>query len=119
MAKLVRKLTAESLKKMIQEEAKNLKTETSDPIASGAKQPEKIAAEEVEAEDLAGSLEKDILEKFKEPCPEALVESAIRNINILENENFFNLKVSVKSSDVSSQLLHIVIYPKKLIIHFI
>ena len=33
----------------------------------------------------AGSLEKDILEKFKEPCPEALVESAIRNIAILEN----------------------------------
>ena len=32
----------------------------------------------------AGSLEKDILEKFKEPCPEALVESAIRNIEILE-----------------------------------
>ena len=48
----------------------------------------------------AGSLEKDILEKFKEPCPEALVESAIRNISILEQENFFNLKVSVKSSDV-------------------
>ena len=48
----------------------------------------------------AGSLEKDILEKFKEPCPEALVESALRNINILEDEDFFNLKVSVKSSDV-------------------
>ncbi len=48
----------------------------------------------------AGSLEKDILEKFKEPCPEALVESAIRNVNILENEDFVNLKVSVKSSDV-------------------
>ena len=48
----------------------------------------------------AGSLEKDILEKFKEPCPEALVESAIRNIRILENEDFYNLKVSVKSSDV-------------------
>jgi len=48
----------------------------------------------------AGSLEKDILEKFKEPCPEALVESAIRNIRILEDENFYNLKVSVKSSDV-------------------
>ena len=48
----------------------------------------------------AGSLEKDILEKYKEPCPEALVESAIRNIAILENEDFFNLKVSVKSSDV-------------------
>jgi len=48
----------------------------------------------------AGSLEKDIMEKFKEPCPEALVESAIRNIKILEDEDFFNLKVSVKSSDV-------------------
>ena len=48
----------------------------------------------------AGSLERDILEKFKEPCPEALVESAVRNIKILEDEDFFNLKVSVKSSDV-------------------
>ena len=48
----------------------------------------------------SGSLEKDILEKFKEPCPEALVESAIRNIEILESEDFSNLKVSVKSSDV-------------------
>ena len=48
----------------------------------------------------AGSLEKDILEKFKEPCPEALVESALRNIKILEDEDFLNLKVSVKSSDV-------------------
>ena len=48
----------------------------------------------------AGSLERDILEKYKEPCPEALVESAIRNIRILEDEDFFNLKVSVKSSDV-------------------
>ena len=48
----------------------------------------------------AGSLENDILEKFKEPCPEALVESALRNIDILENEDFLNLKVSVKSSDV-------------------
>jgi (E)-4-hydroxy-3-methylbut-2-enyl-diphosphate synthase len=48
----------------------------------------------------AGSLEKDILEKYKEPCPEALVESAIRNIKILEDQNFFDFKVSVKSSDV-------------------
>ena len=48
----------------------------------------------------AGSLERDILEKYKEPCPEALVESAIRNIDIIENEDFYNLKVSVKSSDV-------------------
>ena len=48
----------------------------------------------------AGSLEKDILEKYKEPCPEALVESALRNIKIIEDEDFFNFKVSVKSSDV-------------------
>ena len=48
----------------------------------------------------AGSLERDILEKYKEPCPEALVESAMRNIKILEDQNFFNFKVSVKSSDV-------------------
>ena len=48
----------------------------------------------------AGSLEKDILEKYKEPCPEALVESALRNIKIIEDMDFSNLKVSVKSSDV-------------------
>tara|TARA_B100002051_G_scaffold178312_1_gene168850 strand:- start:692 stop:1792 length:1101 start_codon:yes stop_codon:yes gene_type:complete len=48
----------------------------------------------------AGSLEKDILEKYKEPCPEALVESALQNIKIIEDQNFFNFKVSVKSSDV-------------------
>ena len=48
----------------------------------------------------AGSLEKDILEKYKEPCPEALVESAKRNITILEDQDFFNFKISVKSSDV-------------------
>ena len=48
----------------------------------------------------AGSLEKDILDKFKEPCPEALVESALRNIKILEDKDFYNFKISVKSSDV-------------------
>ena len=48
----------------------------------------------------AGSLEKKLLEKYKEPCPEALVESAINNIKILEDEDFFNFKISVKSSDV-------------------
>ncbi len=48
----------------------------------------------------AGSLERDILEKFKEPCPEALVESALRNVKILEDQDFFNFKISVKSSDV-------------------
>jgi (E)-4-hydroxy-3-methylbut-2-enyl-diphosphate synthase len=48
----------------------------------------------------AGSLERDILEKYKEPCPEALVESALRNIKILEDQDFFNFKVSAKSSDI-------------------
>tara|TARA_Y100001970_G_scaffold291550_1_gene429111 strand:+ start:183 stop:1280 length:1098 start_codon:yes stop_codon:yes gene_type:complete len=48
----------------------------------------------------AGSLERDILEKHKEPCPEALVESALRNIKIIEDNDFTNFKVSVKSSDV-------------------
>ena len=48
----------------------------------------------------AGSLEKNLLEKYKEPCPEALVESAQNNIKMLEDENFFNFKISVKSSDV-------------------
>ena len=48
----------------------------------------------------AGSLERALLEKYKEPCPEALVESAVNNIKLLEDENFFNFKISVKSSDV-------------------
>jgi len=48
----------------------------------------------------AGSLEKDILEKYKEPCPEALVDSALRNITIIEDMDFSNFKISVKSSDV-------------------
>jgi (E)-4-hydroxy-3-methylbut-2-enyl-diphosphate synthase len=48
----------------------------------------------------AGSLEKDILERYREPCPEALVDSALRNIRIIEDMDFFNFKISVKSSDV-------------------
>ncbi len=48
----------------------------------------------------AGSLEKDLLEKYREPCPEALVESALRNISIVEDFDFYEFKVSVKSSDV-------------------
>ena len=48
----------------------------------------------------AGSLDKNILEKFKEPCPEALVESAMYNVKLLEDNNFHNFKLSVKSSDV-------------------
>ena len=48
----------------------------------------------------AGSLDKTLLEKYKEPCPEALVESAQYNIKLLEDNNFFNFKISVKSSDI-------------------
>ena len=48
----------------------------------------------------AGSLDKILLEKYKEPCPEALVESAKNNIKLLEDNNFFNFKLSVKSSDI-------------------
>ncbi|MEC6986868.1 MAG: flavodoxin-dependent (E)-4-hydroxy-3-methylbut-2-enyl-diphosphate synthase [Pseudomonadota bacterium] len=48
----------------------------------------------------AGSLDKELLEKYKEPCPEALVESAKYNIKLLEDNDFFNFKISVKSSDI-------------------
>ncbi len=48
----------------------------------------------------AGSLDKLLLEKYKEPCPEALVESASYNIKLLEDNDFFNFKISVKSSDI-------------------
>ena len=48
----------------------------------------------------AGSLDKTLLEKYKEPCPEALVESAMYNVKLLEDNDFFNFKISVKSSDV-------------------
>lgn len=48
----------------------------------------------------AGSLEKHLLEKYGEPCPDAMVESALDHIRILEDHNFQNYKVSVKASDV-------------------
>ncbi len=48
----------------------------------------------------AGSLDKSLLEKYKEPCPEALVESARYNIKLLEDNDFLNFKISVKSSDI-------------------
>ncbi len=48
----------------------------------------------------AGSLDKNLLEKYKEPCPEALVESANYNIKLFEDNDFFNFKISVKSSDI-------------------
>ena len=48
----------------------------------------------------AVSLEKNLLEKYKEPRPEELVESAQTNIKLLEDNDFFNFKISVKSSDI-------------------
>ena len=48
----------------------------------------------------AGSLERHLLEKYGEPCPEALVESALDHIRILEDHDFREYKVAVKASDV-------------------
>jgi (E)-4-hydroxy-3-methylbut-2-enyl-diphosphate synthase len=48
----------------------------------------------------AGSLERDLLEKYGEPCPEAMVESALDHIKILEDNDFFEFKISCKASDV-------------------
>jgi (E)-4-hydroxy-3-methylbut-2-enyl-diphosphate synthase len=48
----------------------------------------------------AGSLERDLLEKYGEPCPEAMVESALNHARVLEEEDFREFKISVKASDV-------------------
>jgi (E)-4-hydroxy-3-methylbut-2-enyl-diphosphate synthase len=48
----------------------------------------------------AGSLERDLLEKYGEPCPDAMVESALDHARILEDNDFFDFKISVKASDV-------------------
>ncbi len=48
----------------------------------------------------AGSLEKDLQKKYKEPTPEAMVESAFRHIDILDKLNFDNYKVSLKASEI-------------------
>jgi len=48
----------------------------------------------------AGSLEKDLLEKYGEPCADAMVESALRHIRILEDLDFHDIKVSLKASNI-------------------
>jgi (E)-4-hydroxy-3-methylbut-2-enyl-diphosphate synthase len=48
----------------------------------------------------AGSLERDLLEKYGEPCPEAMIESALTHARILEENDFFEFKISCKASDV-------------------
>lgn len=50
----------------------------------------------------AGSLEKSLLKKYRHPTPEALVESALAAIELVEKQSFYNFKVSIKSSDVIS-----------------
>ena len=47
-----------------------------------------------------GSLERDLLERYHEPCPEALAESALTHAKILEDHDFFEFKISVKASDI-------------------
>src|SRR6202167_5987481 len=48
----------------------------------------------------AGSLERELLERYGEPCPEAMVESALNHAKILEDNDFTEFKISVKASDV-------------------
>ena len=48
----------------------------------------------------AGSLERDLLEKYGEPCPDAMVESALRHVRMLQDCDFHEFKISVKASDV-------------------
>ena len=48
----------------------------------------------------AGSLEKHLLEKYGEPCPEAMVESALDHVRILQDHDYHEYKISVKASDV-------------------
>ena len=48
----------------------------------------------------AGSLEKDLMEKYGEPCPDAMVDSALFHANILRDHDFHEFKISVKASDV-------------------
>jgi (E)-4-hydroxy-3-methylbut-2-enyl-diphosphate synthase len=48
----------------------------------------------------AGSLEKHLLDKYGEPCPEAMVESGLEHIKILQDNDFHEFKISVKASDV-------------------
>ena len=48
----------------------------------------------------SGSVEEDLLKKFGGPTPEAMVESALRHVRLLEDQNFFEIKISIKSSNV-------------------
>lgn len=61
----------------------------------------------------AGSLAKEILQKYKYPTASAMVESALQEVKILEEENFTNIKISLKSSDVLTTVTAYKILAKK------
>jgi len=94
MSRRVRKLTANSLKRMIQEEARKLQVETSDPIAAGVEKIEKVKAEEVDADELAGSLEKDIDYIKALKIHEARLMSKIKKIK--EAKNLLSKRIADK-----------------------
>ena len=52
----------------------------------------------------SGSLEKDLLEKYGSPCADALVESAIRHVRLLEEQNFYDMVISIKASSVPTMI---------------
>lgn len=77
----------------------------------GAKYKIKAVVDAVKERDIpirigvnSGSLEKDILKKHGNPTAEALVESAIRHVHILEDFDFYDIKISVKSTDVKKMI---------------
>ena len=66
-----------------------------------------------------GSLEKHLLEKYGEPCPDALVDSAIEHAKVLQDLDFHEFKISVKASDVFLTVAAIKNYQKLLIVLYI
>ena len=61
----------------------------------------------------SGSLEKELLSKYGKVCPEALVESALRHVDILEKVNFNDIVISIKSSDVMQMIASYRLISKK------
>src|ERR671935_285052 len=68
---------------------------------------------EVRVGDKAGSLERELVEKHGFPCPPAMVESALRYIEIAESEGYHDLIVSLKSSDVITAVEAYRLYAKQ------
>jgi (E)-4-hydroxy-3-methylbut-2-enyl-diphosphate synthase len=61
----------------------------------------------------AGSLERDLLERYGEPCPEATVESALNHARILEDNDYFEFKISCKASACFSRWPPISNWPRR------